>query len=76
MSARPSSMEELASQLTPLSKTHLRLPDLLRFYGAQTRLKREVFKGELYWISIAQPSIKNKFIIGNLKKRISFKDFL
>jgi len=69
-------MEELAAQLTPLSKTRLRLPDLLRFYSAQTRLKRAVFKAEVYWISIAKSTVKNKFIISSMKKRITFKDFL
>ena len=52
------------------------IPDLLRFYTSQCKLKREVFKAELYWISIAQPQVKNKFIISNQKKKISFKDFL
>jgi hypothetical protein len=76
MAARPGNMQELAAQLTPLSKTRLRLPDLLKFYSAQTRLKRAVFNAEVYWISIAKTSVKNKFIIGSMKKRISFKDFL
>jgi hypothetical protein len=49
---------------------------LLRFYAAQTKLKREVFKAELYWISIAQPSVKNKFIINSQRKKVNFRDFL
>ena len=54
----------------------MRIPDLLRFYNSQSKLKREVFKAELYWISIVQPQIKNKFIISNQKKKCGFKDFL
>ena len=54
----------------------MRLQDLLRFYQCQARVKREVFKAELYWISIAQNTVKNKFIIHTQKKKISFKDFL
>jgi hypothetical protein len=76
MSARPSNLKDLAAQLTPLSKQQLRLPDLLRFYASQTKLKREVFKAELYWITITQSSVRNKFIIINQKKKPTFKDFL
>lgn len=76
LAARPNDLRDLAQQLTPLSSNYLRLPDLLRFYAAQTKLKREVFKAELYWITIAQPSVKNKFIINSQRKKVNFRDFL
>jgi hypothetical protein len=74
--ARPANLEMLAAQLAPLSHSRLRLPDLLKFYAAQTKLKREVFKAELYWITIAKPGVKGKFTVGSAKKKVSFRDFL
>jgi hypothetical protein len=37
---RPSNLKELAQHLAPISRTHLRLADLLRLYSSQSRLKR------------------------------------
>lgn len=35
-----------------------------------------MFKAELYWLTVAQPSVKSKFIINSQRKKPSFRDFL
>lgn len=75
-SAKPHNLRDLAGQLAPLSGKRMRISDLVRLYGCQNRIKREVFKAELYWITYVSPSVKNKFIVTSQKKKVSFRDFL
>jgi hypothetical protein len=62
------SFGDILNRLAFYSTKQLRIEDLLMFFKTQLKLKRSVFRGELYWLSY-------KGSIDNGKEK-SFKEFV
>lgn len=64
---------DLMKEVANISIGKVRLEEMIRFFEGQTKLKRLVFKAELYWITFIDKEVKNKFIINSAKKTVTFK---